>query len=81
MTLTKEFLVQEANNLMRGDEVKDLDINELYMAITVLQYVTDLCLNEIEARGELTFAPDGEVIVPYMSEHFVETILTRGFLV
>ena len=48
--------------------------------MTIAQFVTDLCLNEIKRRGELTFAPgkDGlAVIVPCVCEHMVDTILTR----
>jgi hypothetical protein len=45
--------------------------------MTVTQYVTDLCLNEVEQRGELPFY-EGHPIVPYASGHMVETILTRS---
>jgi hypothetical protein len=42
----------------------------------VTQYATDVMLDEIERRGELTFE-GGVPIVPYMSNWAVETILTR----
>jgi hypothetical protein len=49
--------------------------------MTVTQFVTDLCLNEIEERGELTYAPIGDgrlaPIVPYACDHMIETVLTR----
>lgn len=45
--------------------------------ITITQYVTDLCLNEIERRGELTVL-DGVPVVPYQCEYMVETVLTRS---
>jgi hypothetical protein len=46
--------------------------------MTVAQVITNLCLNEIEQRGELTNHADGRVIVPYNADFVVETILTRG---
>jgi hypothetical protein len=54
-------------------------LSDVHLArlITMSQYCTDVLLNEIESRGNLTFR-DGMVIVPYHSDHVVETILTRG---
>jgi hypothetical protein len=43
----------------------------------VTQHATDILLNEIERRGELTFLDNDVPIVPYMSDYTVETILTR----
>jgi hypothetical protein len=34
--------------------------------MTITQHVTDLCLNEIERRGQLRFL-DGSPVVPYCS--------------
>jgi hypothetical protein len=45
--------------------------------MTVTQVITNLCLNEIEERGELTDHA-GRVMVPYNADFVVETILTRG---
>jgi hypothetical protein len=61
-----------------GGNIKDLSLDQLYRLMTVTQHVTDLCLNELEHRGELTFF-DGKVIVPYQCDHLVETVLTRGW--
>jgi hypothetical protein len=44
--------------------------------MTITQFVTDLCLNEIERRGALDFL-GGVPVIPYVSEHGVKTILTR----
>jgi hypothetical protein len=44
--------------------------------MTVTQFVTYLCLNQIERRGELQWR-DGAPLVPYHADHFVETVLTR----
>jgi hypothetical protein len=44
--------------------------------MTVSQFVTDLCLNELEYRGELVLLGDTP-LVPYVADHMVETVLTR----
>ena len=49
---------------------------KLEVLMTVTQYITDLCLNEIERKGMLEQI-DGMPCVPYVSEHMVPTILTR----
>jgi hypothetical protein len=70
----------EAANVITGGDVADLSSDKLCRLMTVTQFVTDLCLNEVERRGELTFAPgpDGLApIVPYEADYGVETILTR----
>lgn len=74
--MTKDRLVEAAAEIMGGD-AKELTIGALLELITVGQHVTDLCLNEIERRGELPLAPNGIVIVPYVSDYMVETVLTR----
>ena len=48
-----------------------LSSDQLQRLMTVTQHVTDLCLNEIERRGELTFH-DGAPMVPYQCEYMVE---------
>jgi hypothetical protein len=52
--------------------------------MTITQCVTDLCLNEIERRGELTYMPYFDEttgclapIIPYACDYYVETVLTR----
>jgi hypothetical protein len=74
--MTKEELIQAAYEITGGD-LKTLSLERLRRLMTITQFVTDLCLNEIEHRRELTFF-EGSVIVPYMSEYMVETILTRN---
>jgi hypothetical protein len=80
MMLSKQELI-EAAYAVTGGNVGKLSLEQLQRLMTVTQYVTDLCLNEIERRGELTYFPgkDGGLtpIVPYMSDHMVETVLTR----
>lgn len=45
--------------------------------LTLATFFSDLCINELERRGHLELSPDGGAIIPYCSEHAVETILTR----
>lgn len=75
--MTKEELVEAAYE-MTGGNIKDLTIEQIHRLMTVTQFVTDLCLNEIERRDALTYHPSGHVIVPYVADHGVETILTRA---
>jgi len=74
--LTKDLLATATAELLGGD-VAAMPLERLQHLITLTQHATDLLLNEIERRGELTFHEDGAVIVPYMSDYGVETILTR----
>ena len=73
--MSKSELI-EAGYEMTGGNVEDLSIDQLTRLMTITQFVTDLCLNEIERRGELTFI-GGVVVVPYEADHEVDTILTR----
>ena len=66
---------EEAQSFL-GGEIGNLSSDEILRQMTIAQYAYDLCLNEIERRGELTFR-QGFPVVPYCSEHFVDTILTR----
>lgn len=75
MWMSQQELTEAAYE-MTGGNLKDLSREQLQRLITITQHVTDLCLNEIEARGELTFS-DGSPMVPYQSEYMVETVLTR----
>jgi len=45
--------------------------------ITVSQFITDLCLNELERRGELQFV-GGQASIPYQCDYMLDTVLTRG---
>ncbi len=73
--MTKQELIEAAHELTGGN-IADLSIEQLRRLMTVTQYVTDICLNEIEERDELTML-DGVPVLPYDSEYSVETILTR----
>ena len=75
MQITKEELLNAAYDIT-GGSLSDLTHDQILKLMTVTQYVTDICLNEIEDRGKLTFLDD-VVIVPYQCEHYAETILTR----
>jgi hypothetical protein len=73
-------LIEAAAEITGGENVKTLGTDQIMKLMTVTQYVTDLCLNELEKRGELTFGsgPEGPApIVPYCATLFVPTILTR----
>lgn len=75
MKMPKDVL-ETATAALLGGDVADFHLDRLLHLITLTQHATDLLLNEIERRGELTFMNDMPV-VPYMSDHSVETILTR----
>ena len=67
----------EAAYEVTGGNLQGLRLDQLHRLITITQHVTDLCLNEIERRGELTFLA-GAPVVPYHCEYMVETVLTRS---
>jgi hypothetical protein len=73
--MTHDVLTTATAELLGGD-ITAMPLDRLRYLITVTQHATDLLLNEIEVRGELTFH-QGVPIVPYHSEHMVPTILTR----
>lgn len=73
--MTKAELIEAAYELTGGNV---LPSDKLVRLMTVTQFVTDLCLNEIERRGELTYdRASGVVIVPYKADYGVDTVLTR----
>jgi len=74
--VTKEELVEAAYE-MTGGNLADLPDEKLARLITVASHVFDLSLNELERRGLLALDDDGSPIVPYMSDHATDTILTR----
>ena len=73
--IPKDVLIAQTATLLGGD-VAELPLDHLLYLITITQHATDLLLNEIERRGELTF-DQGVPVIPYMSNYGVETILTR----
>jgi hypothetical protein len=73
--MTKQELI-EAGYDMTGGNVADISMAQLKRLMTVTQFVTDLCINEIEARGKLSFV-DGVPVIPYDCDHGVETVLAR----
>ena len=75
--MNKEELLNAAYDLSGGN-LADLSIEQIHRLMTVTQYVTDTCLNELEKRDELYVSEDGLLIVPYMSDYAVETALTRA---
>ena len=74
--MTKNELIEAAYE-HTGGNIKDLSVEQLQRLMTVTQYVTDLCLNEIERRGKLTYHGD-HVIVLYQCDYGLESILTRS---
>ena len=78
--ITKEELIA-ATYSIAGGNIRDLTYEQLTRLMTITQFVSDLCLREIEDRGELAWAPgaNGKVIpiVPYNSDVVVETVLNR----
>jgi hypothetical protein len=76
--MSKADLVKAANDIIAGN-LKDRSTDQIKRLMTVSQYVTDLCLNEIERRGELSFYK-GAPVLPYECAYGVDTILTRPTL-
>jgi hypothetical protein len=75
--MSREELVQAAGEFVVRP-LKEFTLDEMRRLMTVTQYVTDLCLNEIEIRGALTYDREtASVIVPYQSNYMVQTVLTR----
>jgi hypothetical protein len=74
--MTKQKLIKAADKMTGGD-IQSLTVKQLERLMTVTQSVTDLCLNELEDRGELVLVGDTP-LVPYVAHYRVETILTRN---
>lgn len=74
--MTKEELESSAALLTGGAEVEQLETVDILRLVTIGQYLTDRCLAELEKRNELELH-EGQLTVPYMSEHSVECWLTR----
>jgi hypothetical protein len=75
--MTKEELIEAAYE-MTGGSIKEISSEQLKRLMTVTQYVTDICLNEMEDRGKLK-KHKGMYCVPYDSDYMVETFLTRRY--
>ena len=74
--LTREDLETAAALVAGGRIIEDLPSYEIQKLMTIGQYLTDRGLAEIERRGELVFHGETPTL-PYLSEHAIETILTR----
>ena len=55
MTNLTEAELKQAAHALIGDDLASMTFDQLLRLITVDQYITDITLNEIEARGEMTF--------------------------
>jgi hypothetical protein len=78
-TMSKEELLEAAEKISGGD-IQNLALEQVFRLMTITQFVTDLCLNEVERRGELGYAPTGEglvPIIPYHCHYAIKTVLTR----
>lgn len=79
MTLTTDEVQARVAKMIPGGLLLEfMSYDHIVELMTVTQVITNLCLNEIEERGELTDHADGRVIVPHNADFVVETILTRG---
>ena len=52
--ITKEELIA-ATYSIAGENIRDLTYEQLTRLMTITQFVSDLCLREIEDRGELAW--------------------------
>lgn len=78
MTLTKEEVQARIARMIPGGLLLEfMSYEHMVELMTVTQIITNLCLNEIEKRGEL-IDHEGRVLMPYSADFVVETILTRG---
>jgi hypothetical protein len=76
MNIMSEAELKACAKEFHGSDIGELPRAEIDHKVTISQYVTDICINELEKRGELTLEK-GRVCVPYISFHFVDTVLTR----
>lgn len=75
-SMSTEELVNGAQEILGVKDMRELPSDKLVHMLTMSQYLTDICLNEIERRGELHVV-DGTPTLPYRADHMVDTILTR----
>jgi hypothetical protein len=79
MTMTNDEVHARIAKMIPGGLLLEfMSYDHIVELMTVTQVITNLCLNEIEQRGELTSHDDGRIIVPYSADFVVETILTRS---
>ena len=78
MTMTRDEVQTRIAKMIPGGLLLEfISYEHIVELMTVTQVITNLCLNEVEERGELTDHA-GRVMVPYNADFVVETILTRG---
>ena len=77
--MTREELIERAYMITEGavEDLSALPLDEVEQLMTVTQYITDLCLNEVERRGKLLDL-GAAYLVPYICDYMVETALTRS---
>lgn len=63
-------------NLVEPDNVKTITSERLAHLLTIGEYIRDLCLVELEQRGELELH-EGLFVMPYVGDVMVDTVLTR----
>lgn len=78
--LTKKHLDDALTMILGGRHLAQIEGPVVEMLFTCICYSHDVVLNELERRGLIPLAEDGAPMLPYLSEHMVETILTRGAL-
>ena len=79
MTMTKDEAHARIAKMIPGGLLSEfMSYDHIVELMIVTQVITNLCLNEIEERGELTSHNDGRVIVPDDTDFVVETILTEA---
>jgi hypothetical protein len=77
MTLPRDEVESRIAKMIPGGLLLEfMSYDHIVELMTVTQVITNLCLNEIEKRGELTDHA-GHVIVPYNADFVVETLVTR----
>jgi hypothetical protein len=76
-TTTDEVHARIAKMIPGGLLLEFMSYDHIVELMTVTQVITNLCLNEIEERGELTDHSE-RVLAPYNADFVVETILARG---
>lgn len=52
-----------------------MTLDEIERLMTVMQYIFDISLNELQDRGELA-THEGSFVVPYVCDYMVQTTLT-----
>ena len=71
-----EAELKKAAHKITGRKLAKLGLQKIEHLMTITQFVTDTCINELERRGALEYF-GGNVCIPYLSSHGVDTILSR----